>query len=149
MALKISKVVHKGNEARKKNKERVRISAVPVKKSSLDYEVKPLIYFPDFTVYTDDTILSISCGDKFLAIVADVFSGLVIDSNYRIFFSSKEVDRYKGILSELLNIFVSVDGAKYKLSREKGVTSYIPLFSRVDINEKEFLNQNHHLQFYL
>lgn len=140
MALKVSKVVYKGKAAREKNKERVRTSKLPKKRVKVEGELRPAISFPNLTVYIDDTVKKLIVP-KFETplIVSDVFEGLIIDSNYRIMFSSNEISRYENLTSTLLSIFVVVDSTRYKLTRESGVESYVPLFTRVDIGEREFL----------
>ena len=102
--------------------------------------MREVISLPSMGVHIDNTIKSLEYP-KFAvpAIIEDVFSGLVIDSNYRIIFSSKEISRYEKCVSELLGIYVVVDAPRFKLTREVGVVSHLPLFSRVDIGEREFL----------
>lgn len=140
MALKVSKVVYKGKAARTKNEERVRTSKLPKKRVKVDGELRVAISFPDLKVYIDDTVKRIIVPYiETPMVVSDVFEGLIIDSNYRIMFSSKEISRYENLTSTLLSFIAVVDAPRYKLTRESGVESYVPLFTRVDIGEKEFL----------
>lgn len=140
MALKVKKAVHVGKPAREKNKERVRVSQLPKKRVKIEGELSTALCLPSLTVYKDDAVIKFNAPKfKTPMIIEDIFSGLYIDSNYRIMFSSFEVDRYKSCIEDLLSIYVEIDSSKYKLTRELGVKSYVPLFSRVEVGDREFV----------
>lgn len=140
MALKVLKATHVGKPARDKSKERNRVSELPKSRVRVEGDISPALFFQGLTVYKDKTVESVIVP-KFSVpkVIEDIFAGLYIDSNYRIMFSSTEVGRYENCIGELLSIYVEIDSARYKLVREKGIKSYVPLFIRVDKNDREFL----------
>lgn len=140
MALKISTAVHKGKAARDKNSARKRMKDLPRVRTKINGELRTAVALPTLTVYMDDTVKDISFPVlPNTVIIEEIFEGIVIDSNYRIMFASEEVSRYETAVSTLLSIYVSVDAPRYKISRERGVVANVPLFTRVDVSEREFV----------
>lgn len=139
MAFKVSTAVHKGKAARDKNSARKRIKNLPRTKTEED-GLSSAIVLSSLTIYKDDTVENVffpAVSNK--VVIEEIFSGVVIDSNYRIMFTSNEVSRYESAIPVLLSAYVSINAARYKISRDSDVTAHVPLFVRVDTNGNEFV----------